>query len=166
MGPSSLTSRTKFCTGADESSDSMLPTTGLVGGRGIGLNLLEDAIAKLSPAYPNLFLRHSISLALTSPGFSCCVQWPLSLTRYFSRSGTSFSMPSAADGGSTASFSAMIISDGTRTVWSSPSARCQLRVQLRYQLMPPVKPVLVKVSTNTFFSSADRIGVRGSCLAS
>jgi hypothetical protein len=28
----------------------MLPTTGLVGGRGIGLNLLGDAIAKLSPA--------------------------------------------------------------------------------------------------------------------
>src|SRR5205814_3244388 len=117
-------------------------------------------------AYPNRLLRHSISLALTSSGFSCCVQWPLSRTRYFSRSGTNFSMPSAADGGSTASFSAMIISDGTRTVWSSPSERCQLRVKLRYQLMPPVKPVFVKVSTNTFFSSADRIGVRGSCLAS
>ena len=60
----------------------------------------------------------------------------------------------------------MIISDGTRTVWSRPSERCQLRDMLRYQLMPPVKPVFVKVSTNTFFSSGDRIGVRGSCLAS
>ncbi len=38
-------------------------------------------------AQPNRLLRHSISLALTSSGFSCCVQWPLSLTRYFSRSG-------------------------------------------------------------------------------
>ena len=75
-------------------------------------------------------------------------------------------MPSAADGGSTASFSAMIINDGTRTVWSSSAERCQLRDMLRYQLMPPVKPVLVKVSTNTCFSSGDRIGVRGSCLAS
>src|SRR5215475_9962453 len=108
--------------------------------------------------HPNRFLRHSISLALTSSGFSCCVQWPLSLTRYFSRSGTSFSMPSAADGGSTASFSAMIISDGTLTLWSRPLERCQLREKLRYQLMPPVKPVLVNVSTNTFFSSAERIG--------
>src|SRR5258707_3984227 len=116
--------------------------------------------------HPNLFLRHSISFALTSSGFSCCVQWPLPLTRYFSRSGISFSMPSADDGGSTWSFSAMIISDGTRTVGSISAERCQLRDMLRYQLMPPVKPDLVKVSTNTCFSSGDRIGVRGSCLAS
>jgi hypothetical protein len=34
-----------------ESSDSMLPTTGFVGGCGIGLNLLTDAISNLSPAY-------------------------------------------------------------------------------------------------------------------
>src|SRR5665213_31367 len=128
----------------------MLPTTGLVGGCGIGLSLLVEAIWELSPAYrpslrgaletkqsmplarkdgllryarnddaaphPNRLLRHSISLALTSSGFSCCVQWPLSPTRYFSRSGTSFSMPSAAEGGRTASFSAMIIREGTRTV--------------------------------------------------
>src|ERR1700736_1692784 len=60
----------------------------------------------------------------------------------------------------------MIISDGTRTVWSRSAERCQLRDMLRYQLMPPVKPDLVKVSTKTFFSSGDRIGVRGSCLAS
>jgi hypothetical protein len=40
-----LASRAKFCTGALESSDSMLPTTGLVGGCGIGLSLLVDAIA-------------------------------------------------------------------------------------------------------------------------
>src|ERR1700704_982443 len=116
--------------------------------------------------HPNRFLRHSISLALTSSGFSCCVQWPLPRTRYFSRSGMIFSIPSAADGGRTGSFSAMIISDGTRTVWSIPAERCQLRDMLRYQLIPPVKPDSVNVSTNTFFSSADRIGVRGSCLAS
>jgi hypothetical protein len=36
--------------GADESTDSMLPTTGLVGGCGIGLSLLTDAIVKVSPA--------------------------------------------------------------------------------------------------------------------
>src|SRR6202035_610218 len=85
--------------------------------------------------YPNRLLRHSISLALTSSGFSCCVQWPLSRTRYFSKSGISFSMPSAADGGSTWSFSAMIISDGTRTVRSKSAECCQLRDMLRYQLM-------------------------------
>ena len=28
------------------------------------------------------------------------------------------------------------------------------------RFMPPVKPVFVKVSTNTFFSSGERIGVR------
>src|SRR6516162_3306198 len=39
IGPSSFASRVRFCTGAEESSDSMLPTTGLVGGRGIGLSL-------------------------------------------------------------------------------------------------------------------------------
>src|SRR6202020_2078133 len=44
IGPNSLASRARFCTGAVESSDSMLPTTGLVGGCGIGLNLLLDAI--------------------------------------------------------------------------------------------------------------------------
>ena len=31
-----------------------------------------------------------------------------------------------------------------------PSLRSQLRVKLRYQLMPPVKPVRVKVSTKYF----------------
>src|SRR6266849_3742316 len=143
IGPNFLASRARFCTGALESSDSMLPTTGLVGGCGIGLSLFVDAIAIMSPAvsldpcrhceerlrrsnpefvipgwsegpdpesrdfrvrccasprnhssnrfarndgvlpYPNLRLRHSISLALTSSGFSCCVQWPLPRTRYF-----------------------------------------------------------------------------------
>src|SRR5580704_11236450 len=95
-------------TGVVESSDSMLPTTGLVGGCGIGLSLLVDAIAAISLPlnrhcerkrsnplrhgkrmdcfvacaprndgplnYPNLRLRHSISFALTSSGFSCWVQ--------------------------------------------------------------------------------------------
>src|SRR5581483_3311336 len=114
IGPSSFASRVRFCTGAEESSDSMLPTTGLVGGCGIGLSLFFfGAIADLFPSqlrrhcerseaiqfptcgamdcfvasllamtiHPNRFLRHSISLALTSSGFSCCVQWPLSFTR-------------------------------------------------------------------------------------
>ena len=44
IGPSSLASRVRFCTGALESSDSMLPTTGLVGGCGIGLSLFFGAI--------------------------------------------------------------------------------------------------------------------------
>src|ERR1700733_8639218 len=50
IGPSSLLNRTKSCTGAVESSDSMLPTTGFFGGCGIGLSLLTDAIGRLSPA--------------------------------------------------------------------------------------------------------------------
>src|SRR6202041_1009696 len=48
IGPNSLASRARFCTGAVESSDSMLPTTGLVGGCGIGLNRLVDAICRNS----------------------------------------------------------------------------------------------------------------------
>jgi hypothetical protein len=50
-------------------------------------------------------------------------------------------MSSAADGGSTASCSAMVISAGTRTTGSSAAPRSRLRVMLRYQLMPPLKPV-------------------------
>ena len=50
IGPSSLASRVRFCTGAEESSDSMLPTTGLVGGCGIGLSLFFGAIVDVSPA--------------------------------------------------------------------------------------------------------------------
>src|SRR5664279_5031695 len=50
IGPNSLASRARFCTGAVESSDSMLPTTGLVGGCGIGLSRLVDVIAIVSPA--------------------------------------------------------------------------------------------------------------------
>src|ERR1700743_1542278 len=46
IGPSSFASRVRFCTGADESSDSMLPTTGLVGGCGIGLSLFFGAIVE------------------------------------------------------------------------------------------------------------------------
>ena len=37
-----------------------------------------------------------------------------------------------------------------------PSAFSQLRVKLRYQLIPPVKPVRLKASTNTASSSDDR----------
>src|SRR3954471_18576794 len=50
IGPSSLVSRTRCCTGALGSSDSMLPTTGFFGGCGIGFNLLGDAIVEVSPA--------------------------------------------------------------------------------------------------------------------
>src|SRR5579859_6176378 len=52
IGPSSLVRRARFCTGAVESRDSMLPTTGLVGGCGIGLNLFFDAIVKMPFASP------------------------------------------------------------------------------------------------------------------
>ena len=72
------------------------------------------------------------------------------------------SMPSAAEGGSTASSSAITISEGTFTLSSMPSARRQLRVKLRYQLMPPVKPVRWKVSTKTASSSSVRNFGRGS----
>src|SRR5215203_5577547 len=44
IGPSSLVIRTRCCTGALASSDSMLPTTGFFGGCGIGLSLLVDGI--------------------------------------------------------------------------------------------------------------------------
>ena len=47
-------------------------------------------------------------------------------------------MPSASDGRSTISFSAMTIRDGQVTFWVTFSMICQLRVKLRYQLMPPV----------------------------
>src|SRR3954465_10130315 len=49
IGPSSLASRVRCCTGAVESSDSILPTTGLVGGCGIGLSLLTDGMFEVSP---------------------------------------------------------------------------------------------------------------------
>ena len=62
IGPNSLVSRTRCCTGAVESSDSMLPTTGLVGGCGIGLNLLLDAIAEVSPLpHPTAVIARSVS---------------------------------------------------------------------------------------------------------
>src|SRR4051812_16321475 len=44
IGPSSLVIRTRCCTGALASSDSILPTTGFFGGCGIGLSLLVDGI--------------------------------------------------------------------------------------------------------------------------
>src|SRR3954469_1438226 len=50
IGPSSLVSRTRCCTGALGSSESMLPTTGFFGGCGIGFSLLGDAIVEVSPA--------------------------------------------------------------------------------------------------------------------
>src|ERR1700761_918498 len=59
IGPSSLVSRTRCCTGALASSDSMLPTTGFFGGCGIGLSLLVGAIARVSPAAFSNEIRHS-----------------------------------------------------------------------------------------------------------
>src|SRR5262245_29884549 len=55
IGPSCFASRVRLCTGAEESSDSMLPTTGLVGGCGIGLSLLLEAIAD---EFPSPYRRH------------------------------------------------------------------------------------------------------------
>src|SRR5580704_18814007 len=55
IGPSSFASRVRSCTGAAESSDSMLPTTGLVGGCGIGLSLFLEAIAI---EFPSPYRRH------------------------------------------------------------------------------------------------------------
>src|SRR5581483_2936349 len=49
IGPSSRASRARFCTGAVESSDSMLPTTGFVGGCGMGSKRLDDAIFEIFP---------------------------------------------------------------------------------------------------------------------
>ena len=70
IGPSSLASRARFCTGAVESSDSMLPTTGLVGGCGIGLSLLVDAIVKVSPAFAAyaVILRQRVACARSKDG--------------------------------------------------------------------------------------------------
>ncbi len=59
-----------------------------------------------------------------------------------SRSGTNCSIPSVSEGGRTTSSSAMIIRPGTWTFCSIVPLCSQLRVKLRYQLMPPVKPVL------------------------
>ena len=74
-------------------------------------------------------------------------------------------MPSAAEGGSTASFSAMTISDGTRTIWSSALGEPPVAGEVAIPVDAAGEAgALVKVSTNTVFSSAERIGVRGSKL--
>src|SRR5271165_1932608 len=52
IGPNSLASRVRSWIGEDESSDSILPTTGLAGGCGIGLSLFFGAILELSPLPP------------------------------------------------------------------------------------------------------------------
>src|SRR5882672_8623612 len=58
--------------GAVGSSDSMLPTTGLTGGRGIGLNLLGDAIAVVSPAVSLNTRRHLRRALATKQSIPCC----------------------------------------------------------------------------------------------
>src|SRR5579871_5170934 len=105
-------------------------------------------------SYVNLRFSQSIMILLSSPGCSCWVQWPQSLISAFSRSGTKRSMPSAMAGDRTTSSSAITIRPGTRTFCSIVPLRSQLREKLRYQLMPPVKPVRVKVSTKYFISSS------------
>src|SRR6266852_3774404 len=64
IGPNSLASRVRSCTGALESSDSMLPTTGLVGGCGIGLNRLFGAILGFVPSA-------SLRAKRSNPDFLC-----------------------------------------------------------------------------------------------
>src|SRR3954451_8490645 len=60
IGPSSLASRVRSWIGAFASSDSMLPTTGLVGGCGIGLSLFLDGIVEnVSPALSQLVIARS-----------------------------------------------------------------------------------------------------------
>ena len=66
IGPSSLASRVRFCTGAEESSDSMLPTTGLVGGCGIGLSLFFGAIANSFPSHSVVIARSRSDEAIQS----------------------------------------------------------------------------------------------------
>src|ERR1700676_920185 len=50
IGPNSLASRARCCSRAVESRDSMLPTTGLVGGCGVGLSRLVGAVVIITPA--------------------------------------------------------------------------------------------------------------------
>src|SRR6185295_6261616 len=59
IGPSSLMSRVRCCTGAFGSSDSILPTTGFFGGCGIGFSLFGDAIVEVSPACLNRHCERS-----------------------------------------------------------------------------------------------------------
>src|SRR6266480_5451969 len=76
IGPNSLASRARFCVGALESSDSMLPTTGFFGGCGIGLSLLVDAIAIMSPAVSLNPCRHCEErLRRSNPLFVGCRRW-------------------------------------------------------------------------------------------
>src|SRR5580693_7680304 len=69
IGPNSLASRVRFCTGALESSDSMLPTTGLVGGCGIGLSLFFGAIFGLVPHCHSGAIRSIEGARMTTYGF-------------------------------------------------------------------------------------------------
>src|SRR6185312_6301696 len=81
IGPSSLLSRTRSCTGAAESSDSMLPTTGLVGGCGIGLNLLLEAIADYFPNQNRRHCERSEAIQnLRAEGLDCFVASLLAMT--------------------------------------------------------------------------------------
>ena len=81
--------------------------------------------------------------ALVSSGFSCCTQCPAPSMSTVPRS--SVSQPSCTVGGvisSTTSWAPLMNRAGTSTL--APTAAgvsSQLRSRLRYQLMPPVKPV-------------------------
>src|SRR3954447_23710396 len=67
IGPSSLASRVRSWIGACGSSDSMLPTTGLVGGCGIGLSLFLDGIVE--NVSPWARLNSSLRLNQLKPSF-------------------------------------------------------------------------------------------------
>src|ERR1700688_579266 len=49
IGPNSLASRARFCTGAVESSDNRFPPTGWAGGAGMGFGRLVAALAVVAP---------------------------------------------------------------------------------------------------------------------
>src|SRR6185312_2563879 len=113
----------------------------------------ENGVRRERAHLEKRFFSHVIIAALVSSGCSCCVQCPHFLISTFSRSGTKRSMPSAIAGESTTSSSAMIIRPGTCTRCSMVPLSTQLRVKLRYQLMPPVKPVFSNVSMKNCSSS-------------
>src|SRR6059058_3739457 len=77
IGPSSLARRVRSCTGACGSSDSMLPTTGLVGGCGIGLSLfldgliLDGIVENVSPCTLSRFRHCEEHLRRSNPDFLC-----------------------------------------------------------------------------------------------
>src|SRR5215217_1557310 len=86
IGPNSLARRARFCTGAVESSDSMLPTTGFVGGCGIGLSLFVEAIGIPPAVSLDRCCRCEDHLQRSNPLFcfqmlDCFVSRPMTMLR-------------------------------------------------------------------------------------